>query len=173
MKSLLIAAMMLFALMAVPTPAFDRIPDEYSGSHAKNNVLVGVEFFDGWNSVLSAALDCAGRLRIVGVYWDTTAIEAVVAPDTAMAMIDELVALAFMSLQPVFRNIEPRLAEAEDGSVSFRVSEWCDAGSAKITLVLGPHRHEVALLTPATGASEALKAWVRRFRDLMDSRIPK
>ena len=145
--------------------------EEYQGKFDPSNVLVVVESYNGWGSGLVAGLGCDGRLKIVGAYRDTTSIRSVIAPDSALAIINELLGIDFFGQPAEFRPICGTLRSTEDGKISVVKTHSIDAGASKITLHLGPKKHSVTLRLPAYGAPEALLEWERRFRSLVQGQV--
>ena len=129
--------------------------------------MVTVKFFDGWTRPVVGALDGRGDLKIVGAYSDTTSILASIDPDSAVAAVDRLLALDFFGQPEVFETGRFHVRTCGPDSVMVTQESTLDGGSATIELFLGPRRHRVELRYPAHGAPQALREWVRGFRELV------
>ena len=166
------STVLLLLLAFLPNPTQGQVEASYRGVFDRSNVLVVVESENGWGLGHSVAgLGCDGRLKIVGVYSDTTAIRAVVSPDTALTIINELLAIDFLGQPAEYREVCGELKPTEDGRISVRQKKSFDAGSTKITLHLGSQVHSVTMRFPAYGAPEALVEWERSFRSLIKRHI--
>jgi hypothetical protein len=134
---------------------------------SRSHVVVTVKFFDGWGRSVIGALDGRGTLKIVGAYSDTTSIMASMEPDSAVAMVDKLLALDFYGQPEMFDTGRFHLRACSLDSVMVTEEETFDGGSATIELFLGPRHHRVVLGYPAYGAPKALKDWLSEFRGLV------
>jgi pimeloyl-ACP methyl ester carboxylesterase len=137
------------------------------GQFDPENVLVTVESHNGWGKSTVSGLSCDGRFSIVGAFSDTTTIRGTVDPDTALALVNELLALNFFEQPARFGPRRLQLAHQGAGRLAYLEEITVDAGSTEITLYVGGQSHGVVLASPAHGAPEALREWVRRFRRFM------
>lgn len=137
------------------------------GSFAPANVLVVVENHNGWGKSTCSGLSCDGRFSILGAYSDTTTIRGTVAPDSALALVNELLALNFFELPDLFGAGRQQLAYLDDQHLAYLWEMTFDAGSSKIELHVGPENHTVVLAFPAHGAPAALRDWLKRFQRFM------
>lgn len=157
-----IAAVTL-VLCSVAGAKADTVPFDFH-KVASRNVLVSLESNNGWGGVTHSWLSCDGRFGILGAYDDTTTIRGTVPADSALAFVNELLAMNFFELSPEFGSRRVQLAPALGDSLWLRTEKWFDAGSERIELHVGPRSHAVELGYPAHGAPQALKDWVGRFK---------
>jgi hypothetical protein len=138
----------------------------YRGVFEKANVFVVVELKDGWGlRNISVGMGCDGRLRISGAYSDTTVIRSSASPDSALALVNGLLAMDFFGQPKLFKAECGRAVLTEDGRIAiFPVTVMESAGSTQITLYVGLRKHTVQLRMPAYGAPEGLITWERKFR---------
>ena len=162
----------IFLLLPLVISAYgkDLHGKEYIGVHDRSNILVTVDFFSGFgpHGPIAAGLDCEGNLQIAGAYADTTTIRITIAPDMALAYVDELLAMDFFGQPTEYRGRSGGTRPTEDGKLSLTEITTCDANTSRITLHLGPNEHGVTLRFPAPGAPEALKDWEQSFRTLIN-----
>ena len=91
-------------------------------------------------------------------------------PDTALAFINELLAVDFMELPANYRHICGSASFSNDGYVTLSCVNVVDGGNTRITLHLGKREHSVTLHYPAFGAPKALVQWYRKFLTLVKAR---
>ncbi len=164
------AALLALALMGAAGARVCAGGENCRGEYSRSNVVVTVKFFDGWTRPVLGALDCRGKLRIVGAYADTTSILASVIPDSAVAIIDKLLALDFYGQPEVYETRRFHAEPCGPDSINVTSEETVDGGSAEVELHLGQRHHRVKLRYPAYGAPQALQNWVLDFRDLVKSK---
>ena len=161
----LVAGTFVGCTAVADTALFER---EMSEGVAPEAVVVVVESFSAWRpNIEISALSCDGRFRIAGAYSDTTVIRGVVPPDSAIAIVNELLALNFFEQPSKFGKKRFWLKRRENGMLGLLHEDTWDAGMDTITLTIGTSMYEVSLAYPAHGAPEALHQWVRRFAAFM------
>ena len=168
-RSIASAALLALALMGATGARVCAGGENCPGGCSRSDVVVTVKFFDGWTRPVLGALDCRGKLRIVGAYSDTTSILASVIPDSAVAIIDKLLALDFYGQPEVYETRRFHAEPCGPDLIDVTKEETVDGGSAEVELHLGPHHHRVKLRYPAYGAPQALRDWVQEFRGLVKS----
>lgn len=162
--SLLALACLAAALVqAAPPPQAEETFDP-------RHVMVVVESNNGWGKVERSGLSCDGRFSIVGAYSDTTAIRGAADPDSALALVNGLLALNFFELPDRFGSSRLQLADLGGGKLAYLQEMTMDAGSTRIELRVGTQVHAVMLAYPAYGAPAALRHWVKRYKAFMTAR---
>ena len=99
---------------------------------------------------------------------DTTTATGRVAPDSALAIINDLLALNFFEQPARFGSEHRQLAFNGNDGLGYLVTDFADTDHVRVELNIGSRKHEVVLVYPASGAPEALLGWVRRTRSLLD-----
>ena len=137
------------------------------GSFDPSQVFVVVESHNGWGKSRRSYLSCDGRFRIIGAYSDTTTIRGTVPPDSALTLVNDLLALNFFELPDRFGAGRLQLARVDGDRLAYLSEMTMDAGSAKISLNVGPRSHAVMLAYPAHGAPAQLRDWLDTFNRYM------
>ena len=138
----------------------------------EKNVMVLVKTYDGWGvQNISTGLSCDGRLQLLGVYADSTRVIASVAPDSALVIVNELLALSFFEQPEEFDSTQRELVSDGQGRLRYLTRTAHDAGYAEITLRVGARSRTVTLRYPATGAAEGLHRWLQRFKTFVDETV--
>jgi hypothetical protein len=164
-------AMLLAPQLLLAEASLDPRHSGYRGMWDRDKVFVIVESYDGWGRSVRSGLASDGRLTLVGAYYDTTAVRRFVAPDSALAFINDLLAIDFLGQPDAYRPFRGYASPTDDGRIGITMSYTMDAGKTRISLHLGPESHSVTLYWPAYGAPEALLDWEGRFRELVQDRV--
>jgi len=134
---------------------------------APQDVFVSVRSHNGWGKSSVSTLICDGRFRIVGAYSDTTTIRGIASPDSALSLVNELLAIQFFDQPSKFKSSRTQLMVVGGGKLAELWEKTMDAGASSIELHVGERVHTVVLAYPAYGAPEKLRAWVSRFLSYM------
>ena len=161
-------ALSVLAVLVQGTIAFGQAEEPYRGIYDRNNVIVAVEYTGQWNRPKVAAMDCAGRIKVVGAYRDTTSVSAQIDPDTAIELISSLLEIDFFGLPDTYRQICGLLRPAGEDSVGVAMRDTIDHSVTRVTLHLGPKSHTVTMRYPAYGTPEELNEFIERFNKLLD-----
>lgn len=141
--------------------------EPYQGSFSRSNIVVKVEYFSQWQRPTVAAMDCTGRIKVVGVYRDTTSVSVFVKPETAVSLINGLLGIDFFGLKDTFRPTKGILESTDKNTVNLLAESTIDGGTTKITVYIGDKSHTVSLQHPAYGAPPELKSFDFRFKELV------
>jgi len=147
--------------------------EPYQGVFDRSNILVKVEYFSHWHRTTVAAMDCNGKIKVVGVFSDTTSVSVFVNPETAVSMIDGLLAIDFFGLQDTFRSIKGSLKPEGPGKVTVGATSVIDGGMTRVTVYIGRKSHTVSLQNTAFGAPPELNSFVLEFKALVRNEVDK
>lgn len=175
----LIIARLAIGLAAAATAAPARAdgdatprPTPYRGAHDPAHVLVVVE---GGGEIpgrpLRVGMSCDGRIVIDGAYADSTRVRATTAPDSVLALVDDLLHLNFFNLRNEYPCEFGTAERLPDGSIGIMQTTSFGPAGLSIRLQLGLVSREVRLGYPAFGAPEALGPWLTRFRALVQAEV--
>ncbi len=165
LRILVFVVLMLVVTSVALAATAQSVPE--AESFSPQNVFVVLESNSGWAKPTYEGLSCDGKFKILGAYSDTTTIRGTVSPDSALAIINELLALNFFELPSEFGSGRLQLKRSDNGQLHYLTETTIDGGSTRIELHVGQRDHVVILKYPAHGAPEALRRWERRFGDFM------
>ncbi len=143
----------------------DREP--YQGTFDRSSILVKVEYYSHWSRPTVAAMDCSGKIKVVGVFSDTTAVTVFVKPETAVSLINGLLEVDFFGLQQTYRAMKGTLVPKDENTIEVGAVVSVDGGANKVTVYVGEKSHTVSLQYPAFGAPPELKSFVVEFKELV------
>jgi hypothetical protein len=157
-----------FVVACSASVLFATVEPEWNGLFDRENVMVLVRTYDGWGGDATTGLSCDGRIQIIGVYADTTRVRGVVSPDSALVVVNELMALNFFEQPEEFGATQYKLVTDSEGRLGYRWGRALDSGFAEITLRVGTMNHDVTLRYPAVGAPKGLHRWLQRFKEFIE-----
>lgn len=157
---------LLAALPSISLLPGSAWPGEWpgAGSLRRGNVFVELEIANAWGPTRVSRLAADGSFTATVMGRDTTTTRGQVTPASALAVINQLLALDFFAQPAHFGSRHRELDIVGADRFAYRTTDHADTDRVRIRLHLAGRSHEVVLVYPAPGAPDALRRWVLQTR---------